>query len=119
MTGLQSDLGFTAPRTVGENRQRESWLARKAVLAAQQGNKEALHFLYVRYAPDVHCHVRNLVRGEWEAEEITQKVFRDLTAIIGTYEARKEPFLAWLSGVAHDAALEHLDRMRHSASRSM
>lgn len=117
MTGLQSDADFTAPRTGKESRHGESWLARKAVLAAQQGDKEALHFLYVRYAPDVHCHVRNLVRGEWEAKEITQNVFRDLTVTIEVYDARREPFLDWLSGIAHDTALEHLDGMPRRASR--
>ncbi len=97
----------------------ESRLVRKAVRRAERGDMEALHFLYVRYAPDVLCCVRKLARDDHEAEEITQQVFSGLTGTIGTYEARKEPFIAWLSGVAHDAAREHVDTTRHSASRSM
>jgi DNA-directed RNA polymerase specialized sigma24 family protein len=120
LTRLQFDFGSAAPETATESRHGESRLVRKAVLAAQQGDREALHFLYVRYAPDVLCQVRSLMRGGVrEAEVITQNVFSDLTATIGTYEARKGHFLAWLSGVAHEATLEHLDSMRNSASRSV
>ena len=120
MTSLHSDLGFAASsRTATEGRYGESGLVRKAVLAAQQGDGEALHFLYARYAPDVHHQVRGLVQGDREVEEVTQSIFKDLAAAIGTYEARKEPFLAWLSGFVQEAALEYVDATRHSGSRSM
>ena len=69
---------------------------------------EALHFLYARYAPDVLSHVRDLVPGDREAEDITQNVFVGLIARMEKYEAGEgRPFIAWLLGVAHDAALEH------------
>ena len=92
----------------------ESKLVRKAVRQAQQGDIEALHFLYVRYAADVLRHLRKLMPGDPRAEDITQRVFTESIALIKGYEEQKGPFIAWLSGVARDAALEHVGTARHS-----
>jgi RNA polymerase sigma-70 factor, ECF subfamily len=91
----------------------DSEVVRKAIKAAQSGSTEALHFLYVRYAPDVLRCVRKLVHDDYEAEDITQNVFIKLMSVIGKYEQRADvPFSAWVIRVARNAALDHLRARR-------
>ena len=73
---------------------------------------EALHFLYVRYSPDVFRCVRSLVQDHHEAEDITQNVFIKLMTAIQKYEPREVPFAAWILRVARNAALDHLRARR-------
>ena len=85
-------------------------LVSDAVSRAKQGDNEALHFLYVRYAPDVLGYVMSIVKDHHEAEDITQDVFIKLMTVIKKYEPRGEvPFAAWILRVSRNAAL---DRMR-------
>ncbi len=96
----------------------ESGLVRKAVRRAQRGDVEALHFLYLRYAPDVLCCVGKLVREDREAEEITLDVFQGLIGLMERDEVGRAPFLPWLLNVARDAALERSVSARRSAPSS-
>ncbi len=73
---------------------------------------EGLHFLYVRYAPDVLRFVNSFVHDEHEAEDITQNVFAKLITAIGKYEQREVPFTAWILRVARNAALDHMRARR-------
>ncbi len=73
---------------------------------------EGLHFLYVRYAEDVHHYVRSLVQDHHEAEDITQNVFVKLIGVIGKYEPRDVAFAAWILRVARNVALDHLRARR-------
>ena len=96
-----------------EARQRpESRLVQEAVKRANQGDTEAIHFLYVRYAQDVQRYVNGLVGNPREAEDITQGVFAKLFTVIGNYEQGDVPFLAWILGVARNAALDHMRTRR-------
>jgi RNA polymerase sigma-70 factor (ECF subfamily) len=90
----------------------ESELVRRAVVALKQGDRSALHFLYVRYADDVRGFVRSIVRDEHEAEDITHNVFAKLIRAIHRYEPREVPFAAWILRVARNAALDHLRARR-------
>jgi RNA polymerase sigma-70 factor (ECF subfamily) len=90
----------------------DSALVRKSIAQAKEGNREAFHFLYVRYAPDVQRSVRMVVKDEHEAEDITQGVFLKLMSSIGRYEPREVPFTAWITRVARNAALDHLRARR-------
>jgi RNA polymerase sigma-70 factor (ECF subfamily) len=85
----------------------EDSLVSDAVSAAKQGDMDALHFLYVRYADDVLGYVRSFVRDHHEAEDITQNVFAKLMTAIRKYEERDVPFAAWILRVARNAALDH------------
>jgi hypothetical protein len=76
------------------------------VTGSRRGSREAVHFLYVRYAPEVHSGVRELVPDEREAQAITESVFGDLVDLVDGYEPRREPFAAWLVGVARELAAE-------------
>jgi RNA polymerase sigma-70 factor (ECF subfamily) len=90
----------------------DSQMVKRAVVRAQQGDREGLHFLYTRYAPDVLRYVHSFVHDHHEAEDITQNVFIKLMTVIGKYEAREVPFKAWILRVARNAALDHMRARR-------
>jgi RNA polymerase sigma-70 factor (ECF subfamily) len=91
---------------------RESELTRDAIARAQSGDMGGVHFLYARYAEDVHRFVRSMIKDHHEAEDITQDVFIKLTRVIGKYEPREVPFAAWIMRVARNATLDHLRGQR-------
>jgi RNA polymerase sigma-70 factor (ECF subfamily) len=91
---------------------KDSRLVQEAVRHAKQGDREALHFLYVRYAPDLVRYVNSLVHDIHEAEDITQNVFAKLIEAIKKYEPKDVPFTAWILRVARNAALDHMRSRR-------
>jgi RNA polymerase sigma-70 factor (ECF subfamily) len=84
----------------------------RAVKRAQQGDREALGFLYARYADNVCGYVRSIVHDQHEAEDITQQVFAKLIRVIGKYEERDVPFFAWILRVSRNVAVDHIRRQR-------
>jgi RNA polymerase sigma-70 factor (ECF subfamily) len=84
----------------------------EAVKKAQLGDREALGFLYARYADNVYGYVRSIVHDSHEAEDVTQQVFAKLIHVIGKYEERDVPFFAWVLRVARNLAVDHLRRQR-------
>jgi RNA polymerase sigma-70 factor (ECF subfamily) len=90
----------------------ESDLVYRAVARLKEGDKSALHFLYVRYADDVCGYVRSIVKDNYEAEDITQNVFAKLLGAIHKYERREVPFTAWILRVARNVALDHMRARR-------
>jgi RNA polymerase sigma-70 factor (ECF subfamily) len=91
-------------------------LESRAIVAAQSGDSEGIHYLYVRYAADVRRCIDGIVKNSHEAEDITQSVFTKLLLTIGKYEPRGVPFSAWIMRVARNAALDHL---RSGAARQI
>ncbi len=83
-----------------------------AVARAKEGDRDAFAFLYVRYADNVCGYVRSIVHDAHEAEDITQQVFAKLIRVIGKYEEREVPFLAWILRVARNVAVDHIRRQR-------
>ena len=90
----------------------DSQLTRRAIANAQEGDREALHYLYVRYSADVLRYVESVVKDHHEAEDITQNVFVKLTTAIRKYKPGEVPFAAWILRVARNAALDHLRARR-------
>jgi RNA polymerase sigma-70 factor, ECF subfamily len=84
----------------------------QAVDRAKEGDMNALHFLYVRFADDVCAYVRSVVRDPHAAEDITQAVFTKLMKAIDKYERRDVPFAAWIIRVARNAAFDHIRASR-------
>ena len=82
----------------------------RAIARAQQGDREALRFLYVQYADNVYGYVASIVKDDHEAEDITQLVFAKLMTVLPKYQERAVPFTSWLLRLAHNAALDHLRR---------
>ncbi len=99
-------------RLNGGGESSDGQLVQDAVAYAKAGDPEGLHFLYLRYAPDVQRHVNSVVHDLHEAEDITQNVFAKLIQTIGKYEQRDVPFTAWILRVARNAALDHLRARR-------
>jgi RNA polymerase sigma-70 factor, ECF subfamily len=87
-------------------------LVARAVARAKEGDREAVRFLYLRYADNVYGYVRSIVRDEYEAEDVTQQVFTKLMVVIGKYEQRAVPFSAWILRLAHNAAIDHMRKRR-------
>lgn len=94
----------------------EEQAARRMVSAAvrrvQAGDREALGFLYARFADNVYGYVRSIVHDHHEAEDVTQHVFAKLMRVIGKYQEREVPFLAWLLRVARNVAVDHMRQQR-------
>jgi RNA polymerase sigma-70 factor (ECF subfamily) len=84
----------------------------QAVKRAQGGDREAIGFLYARFADNVNGYVRSIVHDPHEAEDVTQQVFAKLIHVIGKYEERDVPFFAWVLRVARNVAVDHLRRQR-------
>jgi RNA polymerase sigma-70 factor, ECF subfamily len=87
-------------------------LLASAIARAKQGDMDALHFLYVRYADDVYGFVNSIVHDSHAAEDITQNIFGKLMRAIRRYEQREVPFSAWILRVARNAALDHMRARR-------
>jgi RNA polymerase sigma-70 factor (ECF subfamily) len=84
----------------------------RAVARAKQGDREALRFLYVRYADHIYGYVASIVRDEFEAEDVTQHVFAKLMIVLPKYEPREVPFSAWILRVARNVAVDHMRQRR-------
>jgi RNA polymerase sigma-70 factor (ECF subfamily) len=87
-------------------------LVSRAVRRAQAGDKEAFGFLYARYAENIYGYVRSIVHDHHEAEDVTQHVFAKLVRVIGSYQEREVPFIAWMLRVARNAAVDHVRQRR-------
>ncbi len=96
----------------GADQEADTRLVQAAVRGAKEGDQEALHFLYVRYTPDLLRYVNSFVQDSHEAEDIVQNVFAKLMTAINKYEPREVPFTAWILRVARNAALDHLRARR-------
>jgi RNA polymerase sigma-70 factor, ECF subfamily len=84
----------------------------EVIARAKRGDRDALHFLYVRHADGVYNCIRRMVHDRHEAEDLTQAVFVKLIRVIHTYEDRGLPFAAWIHRVARNTALDHLRASR-------
>ena len=84
----------------------------QAVARAQEGSRDAVRYLYCRYADAVYAYVRTIVGDEYEAEDVTQSVFAKVMTRIGSYQPRGVPFSGWLLRVARNAAFDHLRQRR-------
>jgi RNA polymerase sigma-70 factor (ECF subfamily) len=85
-----------------------SRLVSQAIKRAQAGDREALGFLYARYADNIYGYVRSIVHNHHEAEDITQHVFTKLMRVIGKYEERDVPFFAWALRVARNVTMDYI-----------
>lgn len=89
-----------------------SHLVSAAIKRAQQGDRDALGFLYARYADSVYGYVRSIVHDHHQAEDITQHVFTKLMKAIGKYQEQDVPFLSWILRVSRNAALDSMRNNR-------
>jgi RNA polymerase sigma-70 factor, ECF subfamily len=102
--------GFRRRAMLDDNGRAE--LLSRAVAAAKIGDRDAVRYLYVRFADNIYSYVCSIVRDEHDAEDITQQLFAKLDSILPKYEERGAPFLAWILRVARNLALDHLRQRR-------
>jgi RNA polymerase sigma-70 factor, ECF subfamily len=107
---MAASYGFHASTAVAQN-DRDPAIAR-AVVRAQQGDMEAIRFLYLRYKNNVYGYVLSILRDAHEAEDATQQVFMKLIKVIHKYEPRAVPFTSWILRVAHNVAIDSLRQRR-------
>jgi RNA polymerase sigma-70 factor, ECF subfamily len=81
-----------------------------AIARAKAGDREAVRYLYLRFAGNVYGYARSIVRDEHDAEDITQQVFTRMMTALAGYEDRGVPFSAWLLRIAHNMAIDHTRR---------
>jgi RNA polymerase sigma-70 factor (ECF subfamily) len=102
--------GYTGGRLVAKSSVETSAqierLVARAVARAKQGDREAVRFLYLRYADNVYGYVRTIVRDHHDAEDVTQQVFTKLMTAICKFEQREVPFVAWLLRMSHNVAVD-------------
>jgi RNA polymerase sigma-70 factor (ECF subfamily) len=84
----------------------------RAVASAKRGDREALRYLYIRYADNVYSYVATIVPDAHEAEDVTQHVFAKLITVLPKYEERRVAFAAWILRVARNVAIDHLRQLR-------
>ena len=110
-SGGEGANGTSAPEGAG-TQMGTGRMVTRAVKRAQEGDREAIGFLYARYSENVYGYVRSIVKDHYEAEDVTQQVFAKLVRVIGSYEEREVPFFAWMLRVARNAAVDHLRQRR-------
>ncbi len=110
MPEVPSERGF--PRFQDHPQATEQRLERRAIAAAKNGDWDAVHYLYVRYANEVRGYIASVVRDHHDAEDVTQSLFARLPRAISRYEQRDVAFSGWLLRVARNAALDHLRTKR-------
>jgi RNA polymerase sigma-70 factor (ECF subfamily) len=87
-------------------------IVNRAIARAKEGDREAMRFLYVRYADNIYGYLCSIVRDDHEAEDLTQHVFAKLFTILPKYERRAVPFSGWILRVAHNVAIDHMRQHR-------
>lgn len=102
------------PRGGGDGYGDGSRLTLRALRWARAGDRQALEYLYARYADDVYECVRDIVGDDHEAERVTRQVFARMIDSIGRDEERHVPFRAWIMRVSRTVALDHVRRGRHA-----
>jgi RNA polymerase sigma-70 factor, ECF subfamily len=109
-SGLLHGRFHRAPATSDGTADRR--MTSRAIARAKRGDREALRYLYVRYADNVFGYVWSIVHDEHEAEDVTQQVFAKLLRILPKYQERSAPFLAWVLTVARNVALDQMRQRR-------
>src|SRR5579859_224237 len=77
------------------------------IIAAQNGDANALAALYDAYADRIYRYVYYRVDSRETAEDLTAEVFLCLLEGLSTYETRQRSILAWLYRVAHARLIDH------------
>ena len=103
---------FQTHTTLEDGPVAERRIVTQAVARAKSGDREAVRFLYMRYADNVYGYVRSIVKDHHEAEDVTQHVFAKLMTVLPKYEERRVPFAAWILRVARNVAVDHMRQRR-------
>ena len=81
-------------------------------LAGRTEAGEGFEALYRRSFPRVYAYVASLLRDQFAAEEVTAQAFERAYRRRRTFHAARGSADAWLFGIARNAALDELRRMK-------
>lgn len=84
----------------------------KTVARVLAGESGEFRLLVERYQRPVFRFVRNLIRDEHDAEDITQDVFLSAFDNLATFNARRASLLTWLFTIARNRCVNYLKRKR-------
>jgi RNA polymerase sigma-70 factor, ECF subfamily len=85
---------------------------RVLVARAKAGDQDAMHALYLRFAPTVRAYVMRIVPSDHDADDVTQHTFAKLMTELPRYEPGDAPFRAWMLRVARNVAIDHRRQTR-------
>jgi RNA polymerase sigma-70 factor (ECF subfamily) len=86
---------------------------REVVANASQGDQEAFGVLYERYVGRIYNYIYYRTGNQFDAEDITSRVFYRAMRHIANYQDRGLPFSAWLYRIAHNLVANwHRDNSR-------
>ncbi len=88
------------------------------MLAFKAGDRRAFEILFERYTPRLLNFLARMVRDRGRAEELTQDVFVRVYTAAERYEPRAK-FSTWVFGIAHNLALNDLDRAYRKRERAI
>jgi RNA polymerase sigma-70 factor, ECF subfamily len=82
------------------------------VARAKAGDRDAMHALYLDFAPTVRAYAARIVRTDHDADDVTQHTFAKLMTELARYEPGPAPFRAWMLRVTRNVAIDHCRRAR-------
>lgn len=88
------------------------------IVALRKGESWAMSALYDRYARLVFSLALRILNDRSAAEEAVQEVFVKVWRRCKEYDAKRGKFSSWLSGIAHNHAIDELRRRRVRPSAS-
>jgi RNA polymerase sigma-70 factor (ECF subfamily) len=100
-------------------RRRKQGMSAQALLvepATVAGDGDTFEDLYRRLFPRVYAYVATLLRDQSAAEEVTAQAFERAYRKRRQYKPGKGSADAWLFGIARNAALDELRRLKRRAS---
>jgi RNA polymerase sigma-70 factor (ECF subfamily) len=81
---------------------------------ASEGDELAFGILYERYVGRIYNYIYYRTGNQYDAEDLTARVFMRAIRHINNYEDRGLPFSAWLYRIAHNLVANwHRDNSRH------
>jgi len=80
---------------------------RRLVTAAQAGDREAMHVLYLSFAPGLRAYLARIV-GRHDAEDVTQQVFVSAWRGHATFDPDNGQLGAWLTGITRHRIADRL-----------
>jgi RNA polymerase sigma-70 factor (ECF subfamily) len=88
------------------------------MLAFQAGDRAAFEALFRRHTPPLVSFLARMVKDRGRAEELAQEVFIRIYSARERYQA-KARFSTWMFGIAHNLALNDLDRAYRKRERPL
>jgi len=77
------------------------------VQSAQQGDQEAMAFIYDSHYPAVFRYIYYRIRDQSSSEDLAAEVFVRMIEHIKSYRLRGKPILAWLYTIAHNLVADY------------